>query len=103
MLLARIIGWFVLILAVIAVGNDLWGWYDTGRYQPGQLGELWLRIEPDSLLGARSLLEKTVGSWLWDPVLTTILQWPATLVLTAIAFLTIWASRPRDRDRRRRR
>ncbi len=103
MVLGRVIGWLLLVLAIIAAGSDLWGLYDTGRYAPAQLGELWLRVDGGNggLVATRALLATNLTAWIWDPVLTTILQWPAALTFTVLAFLMIWSSRPRERRRRR--
>ena len=48
MIIGRIVGWLVLILAILAEGTDLWSLWDTGHY-PLALGEFWKLIDPTSL------------------------------------------------------
>jgi len=100
MVLGRVIGWIILLLAIVAAGNDLWGFYDTGHYQASEIGELWQRIDRESLLAIRAPLE-SIAAWIWDPLSTTILGLPAGLTLAAVALLVLWAFRRKESRRRR--
>src|SRR5271154_3905428 len=100
MIVGRIIGWLLLILALIAEGHDIWGWIDTGHYQVAALGQLWFELDRGSLVFMRSAIESHAG-WLWDPVIATILVWPGALTLLLLAALLLWACRRRGVGRRR--
>jgi hypothetical protein len=100
MVLGRVIGWVVLLLAIVAVGNDLWGFYDTGHYQASQIGELWVRVDRASLIAIRGPLE-SVANWLWDPTLVTILGLPAALSFAVLALVLLLGFRRREKRRRR--
>jgi hypothetical protein len=100
MLLGRVIGWIILLLAIAAAGSDLWGFYDTGYYQAATIGELWQRIDRESLIAIRAPLE-SIAAWLWDPVTTTLLGLPAALTLAVVALLALLAFRRKEKRRRR--
>jgi hypothetical protein len=44
-------------------------------------GELWYRIDPGSLNLTQAVIQRYVHPGLYDPVLLTVLLWPAALVL----------------------
>lgn len=103
MIVGRMLGWLLLLLALIAEGHDLWGWADTGHYQVASLGRLWFELDRGGPSAAQSLIEGHIAGWLWDLVMTTILIWPGALALVLPAVLLLWACRRRDTPRRRRR
>ena len=76
MIVGRIIGWLLLILALIAEGHDIWGWIDTGHYEVAALGRLWFELDRGSLVSLQSAIEGH-AAWLWDPVIATTLVWLA--------------------------
>jgi hypothetical protein len=102
MLIGRVIGWGLLILAAMVVAVDLFGWYLNGHFQLMATGELWFRISPGTIELAQPAIQRHVASWLWDPVLVTILLWPAELVLSVPGLFLAWACRARERRGRRR-
>jgi len=101
MLLGRLVGWFLLILALIAEGHDLWGLWDTGHLQVSALGQLWAEVDRNSLLLLQPAIQRHVAVWVWDWLIFPVLQWPAALTLAVPGFLLIWACSPRGRRRRR--
>jgi len=101
MVLGRIIGWLILILAIVAAGSDLWGLYDTGSYHAAAVGEIWQRIDPGILTALRRPLESIGSGWLWDPMMVDILNLPAALTLAVLALVLIWLFRRREKRRRR--
>jgi len=102
MLIGRVIGWGLLILAAIVVAIDLFGWYLNGRFQLIATGELWFRISPSTIELAQPAIQRHVAAWLWDPVLVTVLLWPAELVLSIPGLLLAWTCRAQERRGRRR-
>lgn len=101
MLLGRLIGWLLMILALLAEGHDLWGLWDTGHYHVSVLGELWAQVNRNSLLLLQPAIERHVAVWVWDWLIFPVLQWPAALTLAVPAVAIILACSPRDRRRRR--
>ena len=101
MLLGRLVGWLLMIAALVAEGRDLWGLWDTGQYHVSALGELWAQVNRNSLLLLQPAIQRHVAVWVWDWVIFPVLQWPAALTLAIPAVLLIWACSPRDRRRRR--
>jgi hypothetical protein len=102
MFIGRIIGWLLVLAALVVLVADLIARLDTGHFALTALGELWYRISPNSLLLAQPAVQRHLAPWLWDPVIQTVLLWPASLVLAVPGLALLWACRKRDRRRRRR-
>jgi hypothetical protein len=102
MIVGRLVGWLVLILALIAEGHDLWGWYDTSHYEISVIGKLWFEVSPNTLLLAQPAIQRHVAAWIWDPVIATMLQWPAALTFLILAIPLLWIFRRRGGRRARR-
>lgn len=56
-------------------------------------GELWYGLHPGSLNLTQAGLQRHVLPELWDPVLLTVLLWPAALVLLVPGLLLMMATR----------
>ena len=97
MRLLRLIGW-LLILAALAVllWCDVRGWYRTGTWRMIPAGQVWFNLHHSSLNLAQAVIERYVARFLWFPVIATILQWPAVLVLgvPGLVLLIIGHRRP---------
>ena len=97
MVVLRLAGW-LLILAALAVLllHDVWGWHQTGTWRMIPAGTLWFDLHRASLLLAQPAIERHVAVWLWNPVILTILQWPAAAVLgvPGVVLLMIGRRRP---------
>jgi len=102
MLIGRVIGWSLLIMAAIVVAVDLIGWYVNGSFELMAAGVLWFRISPNSIELAQPAIQRHIAAWLWDPVILTVLLWPAELVLAVPGLLLAWSCRARERRGRRR-
>jgi len=101
MVVGRFIGWLVLVLAVIIEVRDIFGYLDTGQYQAAAIGQLWSDIDRNSLLLAQPAIQRHVAAWLWDPVIATVLLWPAALSFAVLGLLLMWVFRRRQRRFRR--
>ena len=53
-----------------------------------RLGELWFELSPGTLNLSQAVVQRYVSPYLWDPVIQTLLTWPAvaSLFLLAAAF-----------------
>lgn len=104
MIVGRLVGWLLIIAALVAEGRDLWAWADTHQFQVSPLGLLWHQLSPNTLLfaqfGVQLHVEPFIGHWLWDPVISTILLTPAVLILAVPGILLVWLFRRRERRRR---
>jgi hypothetical protein len=102
MVIGRIIGWLLVLAALVVLGRDLIGWLDTHHLVFVPAGALWYQISPNTILLAQPAIQRHLAPWLWDPVIQTILLWPAVLVLGVPGLALLWLFQPRDRRRRRR-
>lgn len=98
MLLGRILGWLLVVLALLALGGDALRWLETGIISFITLGDFWRRMDPLSI--------ETLQNWtppaVWDPALVTLLGWPATVVLGALGILLLILFQDRTPRRRQR-
>jgi hypothetical protein len=101
MIIGRIIGWLLVLAALVVLVADLIGWLDTHHLAFAAAGQLWFEVSPSTLELAQPAIQRHLAPWLWDPVLQTILLWPAVLVLGVPGAALLWLFRPRDRRRRR--
>ena len=88
-------GWALAAAAVVAFANDLISFAQTGTYRVIPAGQVWFDIHVASLNLMQAVVQRFLHPWLWDPVITTILQWPAWSLLGAPAavFIAIAANR----------
>lgn len=101
MVVGRIVGWLVLILAVVAEGADLFGLWDTGSYRPHAIGEMWQWVNSTSLQLAEAGVSRHISPWLWNSVILNMLLWPAALTFAILGLALMWLFRRRERRRRR--
>lgn len=59
------------------------------------LGEAWASLNPGSYQALQPAIENNIAAWLWDPIMTTVLQQPAWLVLGIIGAVLILLGRKR--------
>ena len=95
MVVLRFLGWLLIILALAVLLNDAWHAWQVGRWSMMQAGQLWFDLDRDSLQLAQPAIERHVARWLWFPVIATILQWPAALVLGVPGVLLVLLARRR--------
>ena len=103
MIIGRIIGLILLLAAAAAVGYEVRAAFESGAWRPIALGEFWYKLHASSLNGAQAGIQRYIAPWLWEPVITTVLLWPAWAVFAVPGSVLAWACRRRRRRRRRRR
>ncbi|KJB93858.1 signal peptide protein [Skermanella aerolata KACC 11604] len=96
----RVTGAILLLAGMAALGFDLWQYVQSSGQGMGQstgqgfhlaaAGELWYRLSPGTLNLTQAVTQRYVLPELWDPVLLTVLLWPAFLVL-AVPGLVLFA------------
>ncbi|MCH8183245.1 MAG: hypothetical protein IID55_08675 [Proteobacteria bacterium] len=102
MVVGRVIGWLFLAAALAALGWDLADAIGGGGWQSTALGLRWFQNHAPSLGLFQVIFQRfipAVGPWLWDPVIQTVLLWPAWAVFGAPGILLSFFFR-RRRGRR---
>ena len=100
----RLIGWILLVLAVLAAGYEVFLAVGGDGYRMGPFGEIWFRLDP--MLGTASLnvsqavVQRYVWAWLWEAVVQTILGLPAWAVFGVPGIALLWIGLRRRRSRR---
>ena len=103
MIILRIIGYIFAILAVTVASYEAWQAAADTSWNILSLGELWYKIDSQSLSVSQAGIQRYVVPWLWEPVITTILRMPAWAVFSAPGLLLLWAGRKNIGGKRRRR
>lgn len=98
----RILGWLLVAAAIAAVGAELLASLEAGGWRPLALGELWYRLDAPSLNLAQAVIQRYLLPALWDPVIATVLTWPAWLVAGVPGLVLLFLTRRRNRRRRNR-
>ena len=91
-----VIGWLLVAGAAVMAGREAVAWVQSGEWMPIAAGQLWFDLHKDSLQLVQPAIERYILPALWDPVILTVLQWPAWAVLGATGLvLALWAGRRR--------
>ena len=97
----RCLGWLFAALAATFLTRDLYQLVDQGTFQPLSAGFVWFTLHPESLQLAEAGISRHVSQFLWHPVISTILTWPAFAVFGAFAVLFFLLSPPPSHHRSR--
>ena len=96
LLLLRIIGvWFLLIAMVAAVIDATKSLAGGGAWVFTPLGQQWANLNPNSLAAAKTAVETHVGTFMWNPMITEILNAPTWVVFGILGVLLFWLGRKR--------
>ena len=88
-IVVRLLGLVLLAVALWAGVIQFHLWAETGRFIPLALGQMWFDRDPSSLNLAQAVIERYVWPPLWDPVILTVLRWPAWAVLGLPALILL--------------
>jgi len=86
-LIFRILALFALAVAVVMAVIDATRTIAADAWTFTPLGESWQASFPDALLSVQRFIQARTVSYLWDPVMTSILSLPGWLVFSALAFI----------------
>lgn len=96
-------GWMFAAVAAALLTRDLYAFAEDGAFRPLATGFVWYTLHPSSLQLAEAAVSRYIGQFLWHPVISTILVWPAFAVFGAIAALFFLGGRRRSRPASRNR
>jgi hypothetical protein len=98
MSVGRVIGRIFMISAIAILVRDVLATTDDGALSLIAAGELWFSLHPTSLQVAEPAIARhvpVIGPWLWHPLISTLLTWPALLVTGVPGVLLVWLFRRR--------
>jgi hypothetical protein len=84
----RVLAWVLIGVAALMLAREAYMFLETGSYTPVAVGQIWYVLSRGSLAWVQAALEDSVP-FLWDPLLFSILNWPATLVF-GIPGVALW-------------
>ena len=95
MIVGRMIGAALLAVAFAALCHEAYAAVGAGAWRFIAAGEIWARIDRNSLVGFQALIEKGVASWLWSDAALPVLLGPAWAIPLVPAVLLLWLARRR--------
>jgi len=83
-------GWILLLLGLGFLVSEVLVAYTTGTYRSTSAGEVWFALDVGSLNLVQAVIQRYVHPFLWDPVLASVLRWPAWSLFGGVgAFLVL--------------
>ena len=101
MIVVRIIGIVLLLVALGLFGYEVSNAVSDGGYRFVSGGEIWRRANANSLVGFGAIVEKEIAPWLWSSVCVPILQAPAWVIPGVPGLILIVLFWPRGKRRHR--
>jgi hypothetical protein len=97
--LGRVVGWVLICLALAAFGYEMLLAATSGTWRMIAAGELWYALDRGSLNIVQAIIQRYLHPALWDPILQSVLAWPAWSLLggPGIALVVALSGR-RSRD-----
>jgi hypothetical protein len=95
MIVGRIMGWILVAAAIAIFARDIFAWIDTGIFSLVTTGELWFSLNSFSLNFLQAITQRYIFPALWDPIIVTVLLWPAFVVLGVPGLALSYAFRRR--------
>ena len=97
MIVGRILGGLITAVALMAAGAEILASLEAGAYQGLAIGHLWFKMDVASLNLSQAVVQRYVHPSLWDPVIVTVLQWPAWIVFGVLGPALAFLCRKRNR------
>jgi len=79
-IIGRIIGWVLIAIGLMLVGVEALASLRGEEWAPQLLGQLWFELDSGSLNLTQAIVQRYLLPTLWDPVILTLLLWPAWAV-----------------------
>jgi hypothetical protein len=97
--LGRAVGWVLVFFALAALGYEVLIAAANGTWRMIAAGELWYALDRNSLNLAQAITQRYLHPALWDPLIQSLLTWPAWSLLGAPGVaLVVALSGSRSRD-----
>jgi hypothetical protein len=97
--LGRVVGWVLVCPALAALGYEVLLAAASGTWRIIAAGELWYALDRGSLNFAQAITQRYLHPMLWDPLIQSLLTWPAWSLLGAPGVaLVVALSGRRSRD-----
>ena len=93
MVLFRALGWLLLAMAVGAVVYDGLVWWSEGVLRLLPIGELWSRLDLESMNRAQSAIQRHLSVGLWNWVILPIMRLPALAMFLIAGTTFLWPGR----------
>ncbi len=90
-----LLGWALVLVAFAFLVRDLIGLFGDQTHRALTTGQFWFELHAPSLNLLQAALERYISTYLWDPVMTTILHWPIWVVIAVPGVLLVLFSRQR--------
>lgn len=100
LIIGRLIGWFFILLGLIALGVEILQSLEAGSWQPIALGQMWFQVEPVSLQQLQPFVQRYLLPQIWDPGIQTILLWPAWACLMGLGVILSLLFKKRKKRRK---
>ncbi|MAZ04630.1 MAG: hypothetical protein CMN56_15960 [Sneathiella sp.] len=102
MIIGRLLSWILVGCAFLVLGHDILQYLNTEAWHSILLGELWYNLNPQGINLMQAVIQRYLTPVLWDPIILTVLLWPAWLVfiVPGVVFLLLFRKR-RSADTRR--
>lgn len=97
------LGWIFAAIAAALLARDIYALVEEGAFRPLATGFVWYTLHPSSLQLAEAAISRYVSQFLWHPVISTVLVWPAFAVSGGIAALLLLGGRRPTRPNARNR
>ncbi len=94
---SRVIGYWLVAIALVAAVVDGSRSIAAAAWSAVPIGQYWYDLSPATLDGAQTAVQRSVGPWLWDPIVMTVIQQPVWAVAAPLGLLLIWLGRKRRR------
>ena len=88
-MVAKFLGWLFMAAAVFAGVRDGMHYHATRQIVFAPLGKLWYEIDAGSLNLVQAVIERYIHPFLWQNVVSVILQWSATITFGAIGIVLL--------------
>lgn len=96
MIVGRVLGWIIFAISLLLLGAEIVTSLQAGEWAPQLLGQLWFEFDSGSLNLVQAIVQRFLHPVLWDPMILTLLLWPAWTIFMAPGLLLIILFRKRD-------
>jgi len=86
----RFVGYGFIILALAALGYEGAQAIANDGWQIFALGELWFKLDAQSINISQSSIQRYISPWVWEPMITSILLCPCWTIFGGLGLIFIW-------------